>query len=87
MTPVEIAIGALQGLLTSTGFLLVLFIEFLVIAGLSKVRNKRDGDSPVVRNLSERMGEGAEYLPPDVPRGPADQLNTPELLEQSSQNK
>ena len=87
MTPVEIAIGALQGLLTSTGFLLVLFIVFLVIAGLSKVRNKRDGDSPVVRNLSERMGEGAEYLPPDVPRGPADQLNTPELLEQSSQNK
>lgn len=87
MTPVEIAIGALQGLLTSTGFLLVLFIGFLVIAGLSKVRNKRDGDSPVVRNLSERMGEGAEYLPPDVPRGPADQLNTPELLEQSSQNK
>ena len=87
MTPVEIAIGALQGLLTSTGFLLVLFIGCLVIAGLSKVRNKRDGDSPVVRNLSERMGEGAEYLPPDVPRGPADQLNTPELLEQSSQNK
>ena len=87
MTPFEIAIGALQGLVTSTGFLLVLFIGFLVIAGLSKVRNKRDGDSPVVRNLSERMGEGAEYLPPDVPRGPADQLNTPELLEQSSQNK
>jgi len=86
MTPFEIAIGTLQGLVTSTAFLLVLFIGFLVIAGLSKHR-KRDGDSPVVRNLSERMGEGAQYLPPDVPRGPADQLNTPELLEQSSQNK
>ena len=86
MTPFEIAIGTLQGLVTSTVFLLVLFIGFLVIAGLSKLR-KRDADSQVVRNLSERMGEGAQYLPPDVPRGPADQLNTPELLEQSSQNK
>jgi hypothetical protein len=86
MTPFEVAIGALQGFVTSTVFLLVLFIGFLVIAGLFKLR-KRDGDSPVVRNLSERMGEGAQYLPPDVPRGPADQLNTPELLEQSSQNK
>ena len=86
MTPFEIAIGTLQGLVTSTAFLLVLFIGFLVIAGLSKLR-KRDADSQVVRNLSERMGEGAQYLPPDVPRGPADQLNTPELLEQSSQNK
>ena len=83
MTPVDIAIGTLKGLVFSTGFLLALFIGFLVVAGFSKLR-QRSRDSAVVRNISERMGTGARYLPPDAPRGPADQLRTPELLEQSS---
>ena len=85
MTPVEIALGALQGLVASTGFLLALFIGFLVVAGFPKFRT-RDRDSAVVRNLSERLGTGARYLRPDAPRGPADQLSTPELLEQSGRH-
>tara|TARA_Y100000588_G_scaffold391212_1_gene499176 strand:+ start:3603 stop:3869 length:267 start_codon:yes stop_codon:yes gene_type:complete len=83
-TPIEIAFGALQGLLVSTGFLLTLFIGFLVIAGLTK-HGKREKNSSIVRNVSERMGRQAQYLPPDAPRGRADQLQTPELSEQSSQ--
>ena len=82
MTPFDIAVGTLQGLIFSTGFLLALFIGFLVLAGFSKLRT-REHDSPFVRNLSERLGTGARYLPPDAPRGPADQLHTPELREQS----
>lgn len=82
MSPLDVAIGTLQGLVVSTGFLLALFIGFLVIAGFSKFR-RRNPDSAVVRNLAERLGSGARYLAPDAPRGPADQLRTPELREQS----
>jgi hypothetical protein len=37
----------------------------------------------VHRSLDEMVGQDqyAKYLPPDAPRGPADQLRTPELLE------
>ena len=80
-----IAIGALKGLLYSTGFVLVLFIGFLVIAGRTKFRT-RGSNSLVVRNLAERMGSRARYLPPNAPRGPADQLHTPELSEQPGRN-
>jgi hypothetical protein len=82
----RIAIGALMGLAVSTGFLLTLFIGFLVIAGFTKHRG-RSRRSAIVRNIAERLGTGATYLPPDAPRGPADQLRTPELLEQSGQNQ
>ena len=85
MTPIEIVIGTVQGLVLSTGFLLALFVGFLVVAGFSKLRD-RGRDSAVVRNISERLGTGARYLPPDAPRGPADQLRTPELLEQKPQS-
>ena len=77
--PVEIALGALLGLVLSTGFLLALFVGFIVIAGFTKFRRTR---ALVVRNLSDADGEPG-YLPPDAPRGPADQLRTPELLEQA----
>ena len=80
-----IAIGALKGLLYSTGFVLVLFISFLVIAGRTKFRT-RGRNSLVVRSLAERMGSRARYLPPNAPRGPADQLHTPELSEQLGRN-
>jgi hypothetical protein len=77
-----LAFGTLQGLLISTGFLLALFIGFCVLVGFSK--HRRTGrHTLVVRNITERMGVGFRYLPPDAPRGPADQLRTPELLEQS----
>ena len=41
----------------------------------------------VVRNLGERLGGTATYISPHAPRGPADQLHTPELLEQSAPNR
>ena len=81
----RIAIGALLGLAVSTGFLLALFIGFLVVAGFTKHRG-RSQRSAIVRNIAERLGTGATYLPPDAPRGPADQLRTPELVEQSGRN-
>ena len=75
--------GLLQGLGFSTVFLLAVFVGFCVLVGLTKLRptGKR---SLVVRSLDDRLGSGARYLPPSVPRGPADQLKTPELLEQSA---
>jgi hypothetical protein len=78
--PVEVAMGALLGLVLSTGFLLALFIGFIVLAGLTKFRRTR---ALVVRNLSDEGYGELRYLPPDAPRGPADQLRTPELLEQA----
>lgn len=76
------AVLTLIGLATSTGFILALFIGFLVIAGFTKFR--RVGPrSLVVRNLVDRMGdEHVQYLSPDDVGGNTDQLRTPELLEQ-----
>ena len=82
MSLADIGGRALLGLIVSTGFLLTLFIGFLVIAGFTKFR-KRGRKSMVVRNLGEWLGNSPEYLPPDAPRGPADQLHTPELSEQA----
>ena len=79
--PVDIAIGALLGLVLSTGFLLTLFIGFIVVIGFTKFRRTRH--ALVTRNLSDPEGGELSYLPPDAPRGPADQLRTPELLEQT----
>lgn len=82
----QLAFATLGGLLSTTGFVLFLFVGFCFFAGLTKLR-KRDRHSMVVRSLSERMGTQAKYLSPDAPRGPADQLHTPELLEQSARNQ
>lgn len=77
------AVQTLMGLAVSTGFLLALFIGFLVIAGFTKFRKTGRG-SLVVRNLGDQMdGAPLRYLSPDAPSGPADQLRTPELLEQA----
>ncbi len=88
MTSDVIADGAMQtllGLAISTGFLLALFIGFLVIAGFTKLR-KIGSRSLVVRNLGDRMGgESFQYLKPDAVVGNTDQLRTPELLEQRNQ--
>lgn len=77
------AVQTLMGLAVSTGFLLALFIGFLVVAGFTKFRKTGRG-SLVVRNLVDQMdGAHVQYLSPDAPSGPADQLRTPELLEQA----
>jgi hypothetical protein len=77
----QIVVGVIQGVLSSTVFLLVLFIGFCVVVGFTKLKKTR-GDAPVIKSLDETVTHHAfEYLPPTAPRGPADQLRAPELLE------
>ena len=79
---VDLLLGLLQGVGLSSVFLLALFIGFCVLFGFSKLR-PTSRTTRVVRSLEERVGQErfAEYLKPDAPRGPADQLRTTELLE------
>ena len=84
MSPAEIqqiVIGALEGFTSSAVFVLVLFVGFCVVFGLTKLK-RTSGDSMVVKSLDEQVSRSAvNYLPPTAPRGPADQLKAPELLE------
>jgi hypothetical protein len=84
MTPAEIqqiVIGALEGFTSSAVFVLVLFIGFCVIFGFTKLK-KTSGGTMVVKSLDEQVSHQAvQYLAPTAPRGPADQLKAPELLE------
>ena len=61
-------------------FLIALLVGFSVALNFPKLR-KGGGKTLTVRSLDERFGRTTEYLPPTAPRGPADQLATPELLE------
>jgi hypothetical protein len=79
---VQITIGALQGLGASTVFVLVLFIGFCVAFGFFKTIKTAGGRARVVKSLDERIShQPMAYFPPSAPRGPADQLHSPELLE------
>ena len=76
-----ILFGLLQGLASSTVFILALFIGFCVVVGFTKLK-RTSGSAPVIRSLDERIThEPMVYLPPNAPRGPADQLRAPELAE------
>jgi hypothetical protein len=78
----QIGIGALQGLGASTVFVLVLFIGFCVVVGFTKTKKTAGGTAAVVKSLDERIThQPMAYLAPTAPRGPADQLKAPELLE------
>ncbi len=78
----QLVIGALQGLGASTVFVLALFIGFCVIVGFAKLKRTAGGNAPVIKSLDEVLSRRPmEYLPPTAPRGPADQLKAPELLE------
>jgi acid phosphatase family membrane protein YuiD len=78
----EIAIGFLAGLVSSTTFILVLLISFCTLIGFAKLRKTAGGRARVVKSLDEVVsGESFVYLSPTDPRGPADQLHTPELIE------
>jgi hypothetical protein len=87
MSPEEIlqfVIGTLQGLGVSTVFVLALFIGFCVIVGFTKLKPTAGGTARVIKSLDERITHRPmTYLPPTAPRGPADQLRSPELLERS----
>jgi hypothetical protein len=73
--------GLIKALTSSSVFILALFIGFCVVVGFLKLK-KSTGDAAVVRNLDDRISrEPMTYLPPTAPRGPADQLRSPELVE------
>jgi acid phosphatase family membrane protein YuiD len=74
--------GALTGVGSSTVFVLALFIGFCVLFGFTKLKKTAGGGARVVKSLDERISHRPmEYLPPNAPRGPADQLNSPDLKE------
>ena len=78
----SLLMGALQGLASSTVFVLVLFIGFCVVVGFTKLKKTAGGGAMVVKSLDERISlRPMVYLKPSAPHGPADQLRTPELLE------
>jgi len=79
---IQIALGALQGLGASTVFVLALFIGFCVIVGFTKTKKTAGGSAKVIKSLDERISrQPMAYLAPSAPRGPADQLHAPELVE------
>ena len=74
-------LGTAVGLVSSSLFVLVLFIGFCVGIGLFKLQ-RTAGRSRVVKSLDEVITQQpARYYSPSDPRGIADQLRTPELLE------
>jgi len=78
----HIAIGALQGLASSTVVALVLFIGFCVIFGFTETMKTAGGRAMVVKSLDERIShKPMVYFAPTAPHGPADQLHAPELVE------
>ena len=81
----DLVTGFLQGFGFSTVFVLALFIGFCVIVGFTKTKKTAGGDAMVVKSLDERIShQPMAYLAPNAPRGPADQLHAPELMERSS---
>jgi acid phosphatase family membrane protein YuiD len=77
-----LAFGALQGLASSTVFVLALFIGFCVLVGFTKTKKTAGTGTMVVKSLDESVTRQAvQYLSPTAPRGPADQLHSPELNE------
>jgi hypothetical protein len=77
-----LALDAVKGLTFSSLFVLTLFIGFCVLFGFTKTQRTAGGKAPVIKSLDERVThQPMAYLPPTAPRGPADQLRAPELVE------
>lgn len=77
----RIVVGFVQGFVSSSVFILALFIGFCVLLGFTKTK-RTAGDGPVVKSLDEAVSHrSVTYLTPSDPRGPADQLRAPELVE------
>jgi hypothetical protein len=80
----NLVIGAVQGVLSSTLFVLILFIGFCTLIGFAKTKQTAGGKARVVKSLDEVVTlKPMLYLSPTAPRGPADQLKAPELLEKA----
>jgi hypothetical protein len=80
---VNLVIGTLIGIASSTAFVLALFLGFCIILGFPKLRPTTGRRSMVIKSLEEKVGQEAfaRYLSPHAPHGPVDVLKTPELLE------
>ena len=79
---IQIAVGTLQGVLTSTGFVLALFIGFCVVFGFTKTKKTAGGGASVIKSLDERIShQPMAYFAPGVGRQKVDQLHSPELIE------
>jgi hypothetical protein len=79
---IQIVVGTLQGLGVSTVFVLALFIGFCVVFGFTKTKKTAGGGASVIKSLDERIShQPMVYFSPSDPRGPADQLHSPELVE------
>jgi hypothetical protein len=77
----QLVAGFLQGFLSSSVFILALFIGFCVFLGFAKTK-RTAGTGLVVKSLDEAVSHRAvTYLTPTAPHGPADQLRAPELVE------
>lgn len=76
----NLVIGTLTGIIASSLFVMFLLIGFSFVFGFPKLR-KSGGNTMIVRGLEEAVGGTNVFLSPDAPRGPADQLHTPELNE------
>ena len=81
----QLIFGVLRGIVASTVFIIILLVGFSLLVGRTKLR-KSGGKTKIVRSLDEMVGGSAEFFPPTVPRGPAEQLNSPELLEADTQD-
>jgi hypothetical protein len=76
-----VVLGVLQGGTSSAVFVLALFIGFCVAFGFTKLK-RTAGGTKVIKSLDEQLThQPMSYLGPTAPRGPADQLKAPELLE------
>jgi hypothetical protein len=82
---INLVVGTLTGILSSTAFVLALFLGFCIILGFPKLRQTVGLKSMTVKSLDETVGQErfARYLPATAPRGTIDVLRTPELLEHS----
>ena len=79
----NLLLGFVQGFGASTVFVLILFIGFCVVVGFTKTK-KTAGNARVVKSLDEVVTRRPmQYLSPTAPRGPADQLKAPELVEKA----
>ena len=83
---VNLVVGALTAVGSSTVFVLALFLGFCILLGFPKLRPTTSRGSMTVKSLEEKVGQEAyaAYMLPDAPRGPIDVLKTPELLEKAA---
>lgn len=75
-----VALQVLAVITISSLTLIIIQVGFSLLFGFPKLR-KGGGKTMTVRSLDEQLGTTEVYFAPSAPRGPADQLATPELLE------